>query len=118
MNLAVSASHLADLASVVRAINSEKGWRDQSRTLVEDLCLIHSEVSEALEAWRALGHVGPMLDETIVPAKPYGVGSELADVLIRLLDTCDRFGINLAAELVAKIEYNKTRPHRHGGKHI
>lgn len=48
--------------------------------------------------------------------KPVGLPSEAADVLIRLLDTCQRHGIDLQAETVQKLEYNATRGHRHGGK--
>jgi NTP pyrophosphatase (non-canonical NTP hydrolase) len=111
------------LQQSVRNLNEEKGWRDQARTLVEDLALLHSEVSEALEAWRTFGDVQPHLDYQAdqtgaARGKPVGVGSEMADVLIRLLDTCDRFGIDLPAELAAKMAFNWTRPRRHGDKHI
>jgi hypothetical protein len=47
--------------------------------------LLHSELSEALEAYR-----GRRLEPYTTPAgKPDDVGSELADVLIRLLDVAD-----------------------------
>ena len=52
------------------------------------------------------------------PVKPEGIGSEAADVLIRLLDTCERFGINLSAEFDRKLNYNETRGHRHGNKKL
>ena len=50
--------------------------------------------------------------------KPEGVGSEAADVLIRLLDTCERYGIDLDHEFERKIAFNATRGHRHGGKRL
>lgn len=50
--------------------------------------------------------------------KPEGVGSEAADVLIRLLDTCERTGIDLESEFERKTKYNATRGHRHGGKRL
>jgi NTP pyrophosphatase (non-canonical NTP hydrolase) len=37
-----------------------------------------------------------MATRTVVPAKPEGVGSEFADVLIRLVDMADVFGIRLS----------------------
>src|SRR5690606_38310134 len=50
--------------------------------------------------------------------KPEGVGSEAADVLIRLVDTCRRYGVNLGEEFQRKLHYNSLRPHRHGGKNL
>jgi hypothetical protein len=45
-----------------------------------------------------------------------GVGSEFADVFIRLLDYCARFGVDLEAEYERKMAYNQTRPYRHGNR--
>ena len=158
------------------------------RTFGDCIALVHSELSEALEAYRELG-----LDDrfrttfrtgtdgepkTVVSGanwKPVGVASELADVVIRVadmvefygwelvlqpnyrsgyphsptfgdwitalhdqlpaLDDCkatlkeslERFvsmvqrmaahyGIDLDAAIAAKMEYNRGRPYRHGGK--
>lgn len=103
----------------VREVNEANGWHDTDRTVGDGLALIHSEVSEWLEAYRrwgfedATGRMGE-LDDT--PCKPEGVGSEAADVLIRLLDECDRQGIDLAAEYRRKIAHNRVRGYRHGGK--
>lgn len=67
-----------------------------------------------LEAYRETG----LADATAEApdAKPEGFGSECADVLIRLLDTCKRRGVNLAFEFERKLEHNKSRGYRHGGK--
>jgi len=46
------------------------------------------------------------------------VGSELADVLIRLLDMSDVFGIDLAAEYERKVAYNRGRAFQHGGRTV
>lgn len=46
--------------------------------------------------------------------KPEGVPSELADVLIRVLDIGDEFGIDLAAMVQEKLAYNASRPKMHG----
>jgi NTP pyrophosphatase (non-canonical NTP hydrolase) len=50
--------------------------------------------------------------------KPEGVPIELADCIIRILDYCGHAGIDIEQAIKIKHEYNKTRPHRHGGKVI
>lgn len=49
-------------------------------------------------------------------AKPKGVPSELADVIIRTLEACHAWGIDIDAAVRLKSEYNKSRGHMHGGK--
>lgn len=98
----------------VARINEDNGWYEEDRTFGEDVALLHSEVSEALEAYREWGY----WDATKPGAKPEGVGSELADIFIRLLDTCHRRGFNLATEFERKLEHNKSRGYRHGGKRL
>lgn len=46
------------------------------------------------------------------------VAEELADVLIRLLDTAKRHDIDLDLEVAKKLEKNRARGYRHGGKVI
>lgn len=48
--------------------------------------------------------------------KPEGVPSELADEIIRILDICGHYGIDIERIVDEKMVYNGTRPHRHGGK--
>lgn len=101
---------------VVR-VNLELGWRGEGvkePSFPEAMMLLVTEVAEAVEAWRTNGCQD--VTEAGVGAKPEGVGSEFADILIRLLDDCDLFGIDLMAEYERKIAYNRTRPYRHGGK--
>lgn len=103
-------------------IAKSKGWWEQPRTFGDQLALIHSELSEALEEFRKITDEPgtPGLADTYFymaqPNKPEGVPSELADVLIRIFDTCGYYGIDLENALEAKIAYNRTRSYRHGGK--
>lgn len=103
---------ISTAGDIVADINRSKGWYDTSRTFGEDIALLHSEVSEMLEAYRDHGfaHI------TGENGKPEGVASEAADVLVRLLDTCTRHDIDLGEAFIEKVSYNSTRPYRHGGK--
>lgn len=110
---------LEEYQQEVYEINQANGWFDSERTFGEDVALLHSEVSEMLEAFRdsGLDDTTPVAQDGVLP-KPEGVGSEAADVLVRLLDTCYRTGIDLRFEFERKLAYNRTRGHRHGGKKL
>ena len=93
-----------------------KGWHEERRTFGELIALCHSELSEALEEYRA----GHNVTEIYLSqgGKPEGIPAELADVVIRIADMCGLYGIDLLEAIKIKMQYNKTRPHRHGGKVI
>ena len=189
---------LSEYRDEIVATSTAAGWYEDTRTIGEECALLHSEISEMFEAYRNWGLEDKTLDKCMHDhpetsfegeychpnhlCKPEGVGSEAADVLIRLLDTCNRqdvdvdvvdeqaqflqavggdkpsdhvgdvifelhkivsvqiekhnvaglavallcylrvvcenWGIDLMAETDRKIEFNKTRAYRHGGKRI
>ena len=90
----------------------EKGWYDRGpRNVPEMLCLIHSEISEALEDYR------DNKEEIYYEGeKPCGLGIELADALVRIGDLCGYLKIDLDKMLEIKMNYNECRPYRHGNK--
>ena len=85
-----------------------KGFWDDPVNVGEKLALIHSEISEALEAYRR----GNPPDDKL---PQYGSATvELADAVIRIMDLAGGMEINLAGAIMAKVEYNKSRPYKHG----
>lgn len=97
-------------SDVVHTDAVNKGWWEQDRNDGEALCLVHSEVSECLEAIR---NGNPPDDKC--PAFT-NTEIEAADAIIRLMDLAAKRGWRLGAALVTKLLYNRTRPHRHGNK--
>ena len=103
---------LNTLAQEIVNINKANGWNiahgadwdENPHKIPAILALIHSEVSEALEAFRG---------------DDYGnFREELADVLIRVLDLSGGMGIDIDTEVKEKLEKNKSRGYRHGGKRV
>lgn len=88
------------------------GWEvldtDENKGL--KIALMHSELSEALEAVR----IGNPPSEKIPEFSQ--LEDELADVVLRIMFFANRLNLRLAEAILAKDEYNSTRPHKHGGK--
>ena len=122
----------------------EAGWHEKERELPEIVALCHSELSEALEAWRDGMEVTDVLYEYTdhdgsvtgtpgskyripepfiidfegnhVLGKPEGVASEFADTIIRILDYSGHAEIPTIQVMFQKMMFNRTRAYRHENK--
>lgn len=108
---------LNEIVKEVHDLAKTKGWYDTARTALETHMLIVSEVAEATEAIRK-GLPARYYKTTDTPNvhKPEGEAVELADALIRIMDYFGHKGWDLEEIVREKIEFNKTRPYRHGNK--
>lgn len=103
---------LLDLSKKIIAVNTANGWgvttpqdwRESNYKIPAILALVHSEISEALEAFRKNDWKN--------------FSEELADIVIRVLDCSGGLGIDLDTCVADKIEKNKARGYRHGGKRV
>jgi NTP pyrophosphatase (non-canonical NTP hydrolase) len=91
------------------AIHTEnhKWWHDENGNPIERnkgelLCLIHSEISEAMEGERK-----SLMDDKL-PHRPMAE-VEMADTLIRILDYCAGFGYDIEGAFREKRAFNQQR---------
>lgn len=103
---------LRSLAKSAHSTAKEKGWWDNERSIPEQIVLMHSELSEAVEELRKPNARPFYLKDD----KPEGWGVELADCVIRIMDTCEQYNVDLQGLIEMKMKYNESRSHRHGGK--
>jgi len=122
---------LNELAEEIYATAKRNGFWESDRNFGEMIALAHSELSEALEEHRdgkpneyyvVRGYqtenvthasiISLMLDNK--NPKPEGVAVELADALIRILDTMRSLDVDIDAVVARKMAYNAQRPYKHG----
>lgn len=80
-------AQVKELQKEIRSINEANGWYEDERPFSADIALLHSEVDE--------------LEEALVLGGEYDNSTEeMADILIRLLDTAERrnYDIELAVQ--------------------
>lgn len=101
---------LNSLVNKIHQENVKAGWYTDPKTMLpkqvnigEKLCLVHSEVSEAMEGFRK-----NLMDDHLPHRKMGEV--ELADAVIRIFDLAGFLKLDLGGAIYEKLEYNKTRP--------
>lgn len=89
-----------------------KGWLvpGQPRELLHQLMLVVSELSEACEAHR---EGNPKCARPNMGTFSH-VEEELADAVIRILQIAGEHNFRVADAIIAKMEFNETRPVKHG----
>ena len=123
--------NIKEIQQEIHKVNVEKGFWEDRKNVGEVLMLIVSELSEALEAHRSSRKAlvelfdAKSIDRT--EAADYQADfeqcikdtfeDEIADTVIRILDMCEGFGIDLERHIELKLEYNRTRPYKHGKKY-
>ncbi len=92
---------IKEIAEEIHENSKKKGWWDDVPPIPETLMLITTEVSKAMAAFRA--------------KDKNNFRQELADIVIRVFDAAEGYGIDIENEIIKKHEFNKSRPHKHGG---
>lgn len=124
---------LNQLASKIRKANLQKGFNLLGVQTGTQLMLVVSELSEALEAVRngrysdkesvkSLmttdfgGDFGKKFQKAFEKDVKDTFEDELADALIRILDICAFYEVDIDSHVSLKLQYNATREYKHGKK--
>lgn len=111
-----------DWCEDVHDVAVASGWHNRKiswhHEIGAQVGLIHSEASEALEEVRVAESIKDLQIRFEENGKPAGFVVEMADIVIRVMDTCEQLGLDLPDAMEKKNEYNKTRERRHGGKFL
>jgi NTP pyrophosphatase (non-canonical NTP hydrolase) len=91
-----------DYAKYISRWREGKGFVTSWENMMTKLMLVVTEVSEAAEDYRHNNREH--------------FAEEMADCFIRLMDITDALGIDIEAEITAKMERNRKREYKHGGK--
>lgn len=104
------ASSINEVADYVHNSAVEAGWWSDiktgervNRNVGELLCLVHSEISEAME-----GHRKNLIDDKLPNRSSIEV--ELADAVIRIFDLSKALKLDIGGAIEEKLAFNKIRP--------
>ena len=103
-HIADSANYLSELC---HGLAAESGWwqdgdKENPLSIPSKLALVHSEVSEALEAARK-----DLMDDHLPHRKGFEV--ELADAVIRIMDLAGAYNLEIGEAIAEKLAYNQER---------
>lgn len=97
----VAAGWWTDIKTGQSLIGKDEHGRDR-RNVPEMLCLVHSEISEAMEGYRK-----KLSDDKLPHRSMFEV--ELADAMIRIFDLAGGHGLDLGGAVREKLEFNASR---------
>jgi NTP pyrophosphatase (non-canonical NTP hydrolase) len=114
VSIAIDPVRINETAEVIHKNSVAHGFYDEPRTFDRHMMLIVGEATEAHEEFRSGRHFTEIYYNAENLHKPEGIPVELADIIIRVLDTAYHLGIDIGAAMKLKHEYNVTRPYKHG----
>ena len=118
-----------ELAKKVHQNAKDKGFHEGEKNIGEMLCLIHSEVSEALEADRKniyssanMNVINGWADDEDFKTHfkkevKDSFEDELAEIIIRVMDLAACKNVDLEEHIKAKMRYNTLRENKHGKRY-
>lgn len=113
---------LNELANEIHDNATEKGFWDVRLSFAELIMLVVTELAEAVEAdredfWWDGGNPLNHNTETFGRLIKNSCQDEISDAMIRLLDICGAYGIDIDSHIRAKMNYNSQRERLHGKRY-
>lgn len=88
------------------------------RYKIQDAKQYFQHISDAPDSWQEVDLTQTwqrkLFTDFGASIKPVGFPSEIADVLIRVLDACGAWGIDIDQAVKEKLDFNASRPGKHG----